>query len=201
MFDKIICIGKNYLEHALELGDKIPEQPVLFLKPASVLLQAQKWHDTVHARFPQSVGEVHHEIEIVLRVGNDANSIDAVTLGLDMTLRTRQAQLKKAGHPWTTAKVFPDAAIIGPWIASTAFVDYLKQEFTLSINGTVRQGGCGDQMLLKPIALLRYIQQFFPLCKGDLIFTGTPAGVGEVLKNSTAILKWSDQYTYQVQWQ
>lgn len=208
MIDKIICIGKNYPEHARELGDAVPEHPVIFLKPASILIQAKNWNETVTAQFPENSGELHHEIEIVLRVAKDVyqlksneteNIIDAVTLGLDMTLRTRQAQLKKAGHPWTTAKVFKDAAIIGPWINIADFPNYLTTEFSLSVDNNIRQQGKGDQMSFDPNMLLVYISQFFPLCKGDLIFTGTPAGVNAIEKNAHAKLMW-DRYSYQVKW-
>jgi 2-keto-4-pentenoate hydratase/2-oxohepta-3-ene-1,7-dioic acid hydratase in catechol pathway len=206
--DKIICIGKNYLEHAKELGDKVPEKPVIFLKPPSILKQAKNWDESIIAKLPENAGEVHYETEIVLRAAKDAyqltadqtaDVIDAVTLGLDMTLRTRQMQLKKEGHPWTTAKVFPDAAIIGPWIAVKDFPDYLNTEFSLHIDRQLKQKGFGTQMLVKPNELLVYISQFFPICKGDLIFTGTPAGVGPVTVGSVATLHW-DHHVYHVQW-
>ena len=105
--NKIICIGKNYLEHALELGDAVPEKPVIFLKPPSVLQQANNWGDTIHAQFPINKGDVHHECEIILHVGQDGyqmnisqavQAIDAVSIGLDMTLRSQQNILKKNGH-------------------------------------------------------------------------------------------------------
>lgn len=208
MIDKIICVGKNYLEHAKELGDKIPEKPVLFLKPPSILKQVKNWNETVSAKFPENVGEVHHECEIVLRVAKDVYQlkaeqtdgvIDAVTLGLDMTLRERQAQLKKAGHPWTTAKVFVDAAIIGPWINIKEFPNYINQEFSLKINDQQKQCGYGKEMMMQPNELLVYISHLFPLCAGDIIFTGTPAGVGPVAVGDTATLVW-DQNQYHVRW-
>src|SRR5688500_1437384 len=104
--DKIVCVGKNYLDHARELGDAVPEKPVLFLKPPSTLVQARRWGDVLKIGLPQGKGEIHFETEIILRVGK-RGSIDAVTIGLDLTLRTLQAKLKQAGHPWTLAKVFP----------------------------------------------------------------------------------------------
>lgn len=196
--DKIICVGKNYLEHAKELGDAIPDKPVIFLKPPSVLKQSLHWNEIIEVEFPKNRGEVHHEIEIVVQVGDEAK-IAAVTLGLDMTLRTEQAQLKKQGHPWTTGKVFKDSAIIGPWITIDDFPQYLYNEFTLLIDNEVRQQGYGRDMTLKPEELISYISQFFPLCKGDLIFTGTPAGVGAVLSGQVATLQWS-KYQFNVQW-
>lgn len=123
--DKIVCVGKNYLEHAKELGDPVPEKPVLFLKPPSVLQQASTWGEHLSLEFPTEDNAVQPECEIVLRMAHDGykmtleearNAISDVSLGLDMTLRIRQSELKKQGHPWTTAKVFKDAAILGPWI-------------------------------------------------------------------------------------
>lgn len=206
--DKIICIGKNYLEHAKELGDAIPEKPVIFLKPPSVILQAKNWRDTIQAQFPINKGEVHHECEIVLRVGHDGyqmslsqagKAIDAVSIGLDMTLRTLQNTLKKNGHPWTTAKVFKDSAILGPWVPLNEFTNYMEVEFSLMINNELRQHARGEEMTMKPAELLVYISEYFPLCKGDIIFTGTPAGVGQIFIGSLASLHLGDKY-FQVVW-
>lgn len=196
--DKIICVGKNYLEHAKELGDTIPEKPVIFLKPLSVLQQCSHWDDTIEVEFPKNRGEVHHEIEIVVQIG-ETGKIAAITLGLDMTLRTEQAKLKKAGHPWTTGKVFKDAAIIGPWIKIDDFPQYLYNQFSLTIDDTVRQQAYGREMTMLPSELINYISQFFPICKGDIIFTGTPAGVGAVFPNQVAILQWN-KYLFKVRW-
>lgn len=205
--DKIICVGKNYLEHAKELGDAIPAKPVLFLKPPSVLKVAVTG-DTTTAVLPTGVGSVHHECEIVLRLDRGGYrmsreegraAIGAVTLGLDLTLRDRQAELKKAGHPWTTSKVFPDSAIIGPWIPVRKFSDYLDVEFTFTLQEKVRQRGRGHDMLLSPEACVAYASEFFPLCSGDLLFTGTPAGVGPIGVDQTALLSWGNM-SYSVRW-
>ena len=206
--DKIICIGKNYLEHAKELGDTVPKKPVIFLKPPSVLLQAKNWGDSIQAQFPINKGDVHHECEIILRVRQDGyqldlskaeQAIDAVSIGLDMTLRTLQNTLKKNSHPWTTAKVFKDAAIIGPWIPLNEFKNYLEVEFSLTINKELRQCGQAIDMMMKPNELLVYISEYFPLCKGDIIFTGTPAGVAAIKPGDIAKLHWN-AFQYQVIW-
>lgn len=206
--DKIVCVGKNYLDHALELGDKVPERPVLFLKPFSVLKQVPAWGDHVRLAFPDYDTAVQPECEIVLRVAYDGfhlsleeatNAIAAVTLGLDMTLRTQQTQLKKQGHPWTTSKVFQDAAVIGPWIPYTEFPDYMDVEFHLDIDGNVRQQAKGQNMMMQPVQLLMYISQHFPLKTNDIIFTGTPAGVKNIAAESIAGLHWG-AYTYHVSW-
>ncbi|MDR3502407.1 MAG: fumarylacetoacetate hydrolase family protein [Legionella sp.] len=206
--DKIVCVGKNYLEHAKELGEAMPEKPVLFLKPASVLQQATFWGEQLVLDFPSEDNAVQPECEIVLRIANDGyrmgteeakNAISDVSLGLDMTLRTRQSALKKQGHPWTTAKVFKDAAILGPWIPYQQFTDYLETAFQLSIDGSLRQCAKGSEMMMRPEDLLVYISQFFPLKVGDVIYTGTPAGVTSISKGSQAELRWRD-YSYQVKW-
>lgn len=201
--DKIVCVGKNYLAHAQELGDAVPEKPVLFLKPASVLQQAHSWHTPLTVQFPQAPDEaVHPECEIVLRVQHDAYQLTAmqaqdclshVALGLDMTLRVSQTRLKQAGHPWTTAKVFPDAAILSPWIALTDFPDYLDSEFHLSVNGHLRQQATGRDMMMLPTDLLVYISHYFPLCAGDIIFTGTPAGVANIQTQDHLQLGWGNK--------
>lgn len=206
--DKIICVGKNYLEHALELGEAVPEKPVLFLKPASVLKQATHWDDELSLYFPAEDAAVQPECEIALRVAHDGfkmtldeaqNAISDVTLGLDMTLRARQAQLKKQGYPWTTAKVFKDAAVLGPWIPYQQFKNYMDVEFQLYIDGTLRQCAKGSNMMMSPIDLLIYASQFFPLKAGDIVYTGTPAGVSSISKESRAELCW-DNKSYHITW-
>lgn len=202
--DKIICVGKNYLAHAKELGDVVPEYPVLFLKPASVMVQAASWHKTLTVRFPDNAHEQVQpecEIALLLKVGGyrlthdqAQEAIAAVTIGLEMTLRTTQSQLKQQGHPWTCAKVFPDAAILAPWLPIEHFNDYLSQEFSLSVNGTVRQRDYGNQMRMTPTDLLVYISQFFPLCAGDVVFTGTPAGVTNIAAGDSLLLRWGEHH-------
>lgn len=207
--DKIVCVGKNYLEHAKELGEAMPEKPVLFLKPASVLHQATHWGEQLVLDFPEEDNAVQPECEIVLRIAHDGyrmnneqakKAISALSLGLDMTLRSRQSLLKKNGHPWTTAKVFKDAAIIGPWIPYQQFTDYMETAFQLSIDGSLRQCAKASEMMMCPEDLLVYVSQFFPLKAGDVIYTGTPAGVTSISKGSQAELRWRD-YSYLVKWE
>lgn len=180
--DKIICVGKNYLEHAKELGDAIPDKPVLFLKPPSVLKQVAEWGDSLQARFPYQDHAVQPECELVFRIAKDMYQLDGppkwdvisdVTVGLDMTLREHQTLLKKQGHPWTTAKVFLDSALIGPWENNI-----LKhQTFRLCIQNKCQQKGDLREMMTQPLELLAYISAYFPILAGDILFTGTPAGV------------------------
>lgn len=196
------------MEHAQELGDAVPENPVLFLKPPSVLKQVNHWGEQLQLDYPIGDSKVQPECEIVIRVGCDGyrmtsaqaqQAISAVTVGLDMTLRDRQTALKQQGHPWTTAKVFKDAAIIGPWIASSVFPNYLNTNFELRIEGRTCQSAQGHTMMMLPEDLLVYISQFFPLRAGDIIFTGTPVGVTSIYPGNIANVTWG-QYGYTVIW-
>ena len=206
--DKVVCVGKNYLLHAQELGDAIPERPVLFLKPPSVLRTVAQEEENASLLIPFNSGELHHEIEIVLRLDRGGYRLDvkeaerligAVTMGLDMTLRERQANAKKNGLPWTTAKVFPDSAVIGPWQRVSEFPQYLTEKFSLAIDGQLRQEGFGRDMIYSPAECVAYISEFFPLQAGDVIFTGTPQGVGPVVAGNRGTLSWGTM-RYSVNW-
>lgn len=207
--DKIVCVGKNYLAHARELGDAIPERPVIFIKPPSVLRVAVPGDDApLELRIPPEAGEIHHEVEIVLRLDKGGYRLDpkeaerligAVTVGLDMTLRTRQQHAKKNGHPWTTSKVFPDAAVIGPWLRVSEFPGYMSEKFSFALDGTLRQEGYGRDMTFMPAECVAYLSEFFPLQAGDIIFTGTPEGVGPVVHGSKGVVSWGS-LRYEVQW-
>jgi 2-keto-4-pentenoate hydratase/2-oxohepta-3-ene-1,7-dioic acid hydratase in catechol pathway len=206
--DKIICIGKNYLEHAIEMGDAIPEKPVIFLKPPSLLRQATHWGDVLQLGFPEDQSEIHYECEAVFKINRQGyrlsqteatQVIDAVSLGLDMTLRSLQEKAKKEGNPWTISKVFKDAAVLGPWLPWDTFDTIKNEDFSLTIDGKVKQRANVSQMRLSFIELLVYVSHFFPLCAGDIFFTGTPAGVGPLTKGTSAALKWG-RYEYGVQW-
>ncbi|MGK5089619.1 fumarylacetoacetate hydrolase family protein [Bdellovibrionota bacterium FG-2] len=201
--DKIICVGKNYLEHAKELGDAIPKKPILFLKPPSVLKIAQDGQPLL-ARLPEGRGPVHFECEIVFRIRCKAGTtpyFDALTLGLDMTIREAQTELKRQGHPWELAKVFTDSALLGAWKPIKDIPDYLNKEFSCEIEGQLRQKATGSQMTLSPEICRAYAQECFPLCDGDLLFTGTPAGVGPVTKGQSATLLWEGESLLQVHWE
>ena len=205
--DKIICVGKNYLDHAKELGDAIPKKPILFLKPPSVLKSTQKsFQDgrTLIAHLPEGRGPVHYECEIVLRIRcqpGSAPTFDALTLGLDMTIREAQTELKRQGHPWELGKVFEDSALVGQWKPIKDIPDYLDKEFTCLIDGVLRQKAMGNEMTLSPEICLTYAHENFPLCDGDLLFTGTPAGVGPVTKGQSAQLQWEGETLLEVKWE
>lgn len=175
--DKIICIGKNYLDHAKELGDAIPDTPIVFLKPPSCLIR-----QSAAIALPKGKGEVHHELEIVLKLSNDSYDkpirIKSICLGLDLTLRSLQKELKSKGLPWERAKAFPESAILTDWISGEEFLDYLKTPFYLKVNGELKQRGVGTDMRWSPSEILEMISKDFLIMDGDILFTGTPKGVG-----------------------
>lgn len=198
--DKIICVGKNYLDHALEMGDAVPEMPVLFLKPPSSATYCSQPGDTISVKLPRDSGAIHPECEIVMRLDSQGR-FDAVTLGLDMTLREVQTNLKKKGHPWELAKVFQGSAVIGPWIELKRFSDYLEIPFLFLVNQSIRQKACGKEMRVSPENCLSYARKYFPICEGDLLFTGTPAGVSAVSPGQVVELKWGDRFSYSVRFE
>lgn len=195
--DKIICVGKNYLEHAKELGDSVPESPVFFFKPPSTALFLKEWEETVFVPIPRNRGEVHPECEIILLL-NAQKQIEAVSLGLDMTLRDVQSGLKKKGHPWEISKVFPFSAVIGPWIPISQFPRYLEETFTFSVDSKIKQSSQGKEMRFSPEFCIEYATQLFPICKGDILFTGTPAGISAVNPGQIAELQWGERYRFKV---
>ena len=182
--DKIVCVGRNYAEHAKELGNEIPEKPVIFLKPASALIHSGE--KIIHPTFSK---DMHHEVELVLLIGKTLkNAIkseaeDAIIgygVGLDMTLRDIQNELKKKGHPWTIAKCFDTSAVVSDFVLKSDFKLTLDEEISLSVNGQIRQKEKLNKMLFHPAEIIEYISSLMTLEEGDLIFTGTPAGVGKV---------------------
>ncbi len=206
--DKIICLGKNYLEHAKELGDKVPEKPVIFLKPPSVLRQAKENRSKIKVAFPPDIPTIHYECEIVLRLKTGGyrltqdqarSAIGEVSLGLDMTQREKQTELKKAGHPWTVSKVFLNSAIVGPWVSVLDFPDFLETEFSFKLGDEVKQKAKGNEMMMSAYDAIAYASHFFPLAPGDLIFTGTPKGVGEIKVGAQAELKFG-YINFEVEW-
>lgn len=202
--DKIICVGKNYDDHARELGDAVPELPVLFLKPPSCLVTVEG--GLVEIPYLEGRGELHYECEVVVRLREGGyglsreaaeRAIGEVTLGLDMTLRETQAKLKKAGHPWEVGKVFPGAAIVGPWMAAEPGV--WARDFTFAVDGELRQRGRVADMRLPIIDSIVYASWHFEVCAGDLLFTGTPAGVGAIRPGQRGELRWG-ALGYGVRW-
>jgi len=183
---KIVCVGRNYVEHAKELGNEVPEKPVIFLKPSSALIFSG---DKII--YPSFSSEMHHEVELVLLMGkkikngNISEAEDAIIgygVGLDMTLRDIQNELKKKGHPWTIAKCFDTSAVVSDFILKENYQLTLNEKISLSINGTIKQGEKLNKMIFNPAQLVEYISSLMMLEEGDLVFTGTPAGVSKVNK-------------------
>lgn len=181
---KIVCVGRNYSEHAKELGNEVPEKPVLFLKPASALIYSGG--EIIH---PDYGNELHHEVELVLLIGetvknaNKAQSEKAIIgygVGLDMTLRDVQDVLKKKGHPWTLAKCFDTSAVISDFVLKKDYQLKLDEKLELKVNGVVKQSDTLKSMIFNPQEIVEYISSVMTLEKGDLIFTGTPAGVSKI---------------------
>jgi len=181
---KIVCVGRNYAEHAKELGNEIPDKPVIFLKPTSALIHSGE--KIINPTFSQNM---HHEVELVLLIGKkikNANksegedSIIGYGVGLDMTLRDLQNELRKAGNPWTIAKCFDTSAVVSDFVLKSDYKLTLDEEISLSVNGQIRQKEKLSKMLFRPAEIVEYISSLMMLEEGDLIFTGTPAGVGKV---------------------
>lgn len=181
---KIVCVGRNYAEHAKELGNEIPGKPVLFLKPASALIYSGE--EIVH---PDYGNELHHEVELVLLMGetikkaNNAQAEKAIIgygVGLDMTLRDVQNELKKKGNPWTLAKCFDTSVVISDFVLKKNYQLKLDEKLELKVNGLVKQNDTLKNMIFSPAEIVEYISSVMTLEKGDLIFTGTPAGVSKV---------------------
>lgn len=182
---KIICIGRNYTDHISELQNEKPEDPVIFLKPdTSILLKKQPFF------IPDFSKEVHYEVEVLVKIKKVGKHIqekfahkyyDEIGLGIDFTARDLQQKLKEKGLPWEKAKAFDGAAVIGEkWLAKDSVADINMLNFSLEKNGETVQKSNTELMLWKIDELIAYVSQFFTLKIGDIIFTGTPAGVGKV---------------------
>jgi 2-keto-4-pentenoate hydratase/2-oxohepta-3-ene-1,7-dioic acid hydratase in catechol pathway len=182
---KIFCVGRNYAAHAQELGNAIPDEPVIFMKPKSALLQS---HTPFY--YPEFTNELHYECELVLRVSKNGKYIqdkfaskyyDAITTGIDFTARDIQNELKEKGLPWERAKAWDNSAVIGKWIPLANIKDRNNINFTMYKNNEMVQQGNSKNMIHDFDYIISYISNFFSVNIGDLIFTGTPAGVGEVV--------------------
>lgn len=182
---KLVCVGRNYAAHARELGNEIPDYPILFLKTSTCIINSGE--NVIH---PSYSNELHHEIELVLLItktiknADDKQAEDAIggyAVGLDMTLRDLQNQFRKEGNPWTLAKVFDTAAVLSPIVLKENYSLKQNENIFLSVNGVQRQNSTLDKMLFNPVEIVKYISSKMTLEEGDLIFTGTPEGVGKVI--------------------
>jgi 2-keto-4-pentenoate hydratase/2-oxohepta-3-ene-1,7-dioic acid hydratase in catechol pathway len=182
---KIFCVGRNYADHAKELGNAVPDEPVIFMKPKNALLQAH-----MPFYYPEFTNELHYECELVLRICKNGKYIqektasryyDAVTVGIDFTARDIQNDLKAKGLPWEKAKSWDNSAVVGTWVPVAEVGDVADIRFSFSKNKETVQRGHSKEMIHSFDAIVCHISQYFSINIGDLIFTGTPAGVGEAV--------------------
>ncbi len=181
---KIFCIGRNYADHAKELNNPIPTEPIIFMKPLTAMMVGNK-----PLYFPDFTNDLHYEGEIVLRVCKNGRSVqpefanryyDSIAFGIDFTARDLQDKLKQKGQPWEIAKGFDRSAPISPWIPIEEIKDRNDIHFQLKKNGEVVQDGHTRDLIFNFDTLICHISRYFTVQKSDLIFTGTPAGVGPV---------------------
>ncbi|WP_299988539.1 fumarylacetoacetate hydrolase family protein [uncultured Pontibacter sp.] len=181
---KIIAIGRNYADHIAELKNEVPDEPVIFFKPDTAILRN---NDPFY--YPEYSQDIHHEVELILRISREGKNIDkkfahkyydAIGLGIDFTARDLQAKAKAKGLPWTLAKGFNGSAPVSEFVPLEQFEDLQDINFKLDVNGETRQQGNSKMMLNTFDDIIAYISRFITLKKGDIIFTGTPEGVGPV---------------------
>ena len=180
---KIICIGRNYAEHAKEMKSEVPTEPVFFMKPETALLKDKDFY------YPEFTKDLHHEVEIVLKISKNGKHIaeefafqyyNEIGIGIDFTARDIQMKCKEKGLPWEKAKAFDNAAPIGEFIPKTNFTSLNNISFQLNINGKARQVGNTKDLIFSFDKIISYVSQFITFKTGDLIYTGTPEGVSAV---------------------
>jgi len=181
---KIICIGRNYIDHIKELSNQKPLNPVVFLKPDSSIIAKNQ-----NFIIPSFSTDIHHEVELVVKISKVGKHIDKsfsnkyydeIGLGIDFTARDIQNNLKEKGHPWEKSKAFDNSCMVGKFLKKEKLENISKIEFSLIKNNELVQSGCSNDMLWKIDELISYVSQYFTLKIGDLIFTGTPSGVSKV---------------------
>ena len=199
---KIICIGRNYVDHIKELKNNKPKEPVIFLKTdTSVILKNQPFF------IPNFSSDIHHEVELLVKIKKVGKHIDSrfshkyydeVSLGIDFTARDLQSELKSRGLPWEKAKAFDGSALIGKWVDKSSFQNIHDLNFSLELNGDTVQKGNSSLMLWNIDEIISYVSQFFTLKIGDVIFSGTPSGVGRVNINDSLIGKIGDDEFFKI---
>ncbi len=199
---KIICIGRNYAKHIEELANEKPENPVVFLKPDSAILQKK-----MPFFIPSFSNDIHYEVEVLVKINKVGKHInkkfahkyyDEIGLGIDFTARDVQNKCKEKGLPWEKAKAFDGSAVISEFFSKENFGDLNNLKFSLHKNEALVQDGNTNNMLWKIDELIAYVSQFFTLKRGDIIFTGTPSGVGKVQVNDKLVGKIKDQELFSV---
>lgn len=201
---KILCIGRNYADHISELKNERPSEPVIFLKPDTAILK-----DNEPFYYPDFSNDIHHEVEIVLKINKIGKNIEAkfahkyydeIGVGIDFTARDLQSKLKEKSLPWEKAKAFNGSAPISGFVPKTRFTNLQNLNFHLEVNGDVRQKGNTNLMLWSFDEIIAEISTYFTLKTGDLVFTGTPAGVGKVIVGDklTAFIENEEMMSFEV---
>ncbi|AEW87219.1 FAA hydrolase family protein [Flavobacterium columnare NBRC 100251 = ATCC 23463] len=200
---KIICIGRNYTDHITELNNERPAEPVIFMKPDTAILPKQ-----FPFVLPEFSNDVHHEVEVLIKINKVGKYIDPkfahkyydeIGLGIDFTARDLQTKLKEKGLPWETAKAFDGSAVIGDFLSKKDFSSLENLKFELRNNSQVVQKGNTNQMLWRIDEIIAYVSQYFTLKTGDVIFTGTPAGVAKVNPNDILEGYLEDKQLFKIQ--
>jgi 2-keto-4-pentenoate hydratase/2-oxohepta-3-ene-1,7-dioic acid hydratase in catechol pathway len=198
---KVVCVGRNYAEHAKELNNPVPSEPILFIKPESSVVSLDK-------SFSIPAKDCHYETEVSILIGARLSkatesevsvAIAGVGLALDLTRRDLQSKLKEKAHPWEIAKSFDGACPLTCFVPVSAFGSLQSLRFTLTINGELKQAGDSADMLNPIIPLIAYMSQFFTLKPGDIVLTGTPKGVGELHQGDLLTLVLGDQLQVETQ--
>jgi fumarylpyruvate hydrolase len=192
----VYCVGRNYALHAAELGNAIPESPMIFMKPSHALVEM----DGQPIRLPNDQGEIHYEAELVIHIGKVYEKgihvddlVDSFAFGIDFTLREVQNELKKKGHPWLAAKGFLRSAPLGPFFPFIGEQSVKHTDFSLFINDIEVQRGNTSAMIFHLQAIVDFVAEKYGLGPGDLIYTGTPAGVGSIANGDILRLQWGNE--------
>lgn len=193
---KVVCVGRNYADHAAELNNPVPTTPMLFIKPSTAVVPMAEPFEV-----PVDFGSVHFETEMAILIGQPlknathaevGEAIAGVGLGLDLTLRDLQSKLKEQRHPWEKSKGFDGSCPLSVFLDPVAVGDLQDQQIRLTVNGQLRQNGNSSFMLNKVYPLIAYMSHYFTLLPGDVVLTGTPAGVGEVNPGDNLLVELGD---------
>ena len=199
---KIVCIGRNYAEHIKELGNVVPDSPVLFMKPASCIVP-----DGGTVVIPSFSEECHHEIELAVLIGRQGSNIQPAEalqyvsgygVAIDLTLRDIQNQLKRKGHPWEIAKAFDTACPLSDFVPAEMVADTGNLPLKLSVNGELRQNGNSSDMMRSVAEIIAVMSHYFTLEPGDILLTGTPSGVGSLHRGDQVVAEIEGVGTLQV---
>ncbi|SDF64518.1 2-keto-4-pentenoate hydratase/2-oxohepta-3-ene-1,7-dioic acid hydratase (catechol pathway) [Fontibacillus panacisegetis] len=196
VISNVYCVGRNYRLHAEELGNEVPSEPMIFMKPSHAVVSMNEGELVL----PENSGEVHYEAELVIRIGRRYEPgmtvdelVDVMALGIDFTLRDVQSEIKKKGHPWTAAKGFRNSAPITPYIAFPGIEETAAEDFTLLLNENLVQRGNISDMIFSLQQIVDYVGERYGLDEGDHIFTGTPAGVGPIYSGDKLELSYGSR--------